>query len=297
MKQFIDQLTAWITLAALLTGCATPGNTPAPVTPSAAGSAGGNSVLDIIAALERDTAERRIPQAEGMVAVPAEMRSAIQGLLASPEGSGADNLKLRYAKPYMIEEEQAVLERAPAPRPYPPRPPLRRESGWAWYSDHIWVDILFFYPLGLLFIIFGIVTAVDPPEVWREQKLTRLELLGYSGLFIVAGGGIIAPTFAWSGIESRSLGRNIERNRRVTREWEAQKREIDAENGADRSAVDARNRERQGAVDARNRDRQAVLDASINRYRGYIEVVDRENGTVRIIWPDLISPEPRAAGQ
>ena len=82
------------------------------------------------------------------------------------------------------------------------------------------------------------------------------------------------------------LYRNIERNRRVTREWEAQKREIDAENGADRSAVDAR-----------NRDRQAVLDASVNRYRGYIEVVDRENGTVRIIWPDLIPPEPRAAGQ
>ena len=292
MKQFIDQLTAWITLAALLTGCATPGNTPAPVTPSAAGSAGGNSVLDIIAALERDTAERRIPQAEGMVAVPAEMRSAIQGLLASPEGSGADNLKLRYAKPYIIEEEQAVLERAPAPRPYPPRPPLRRESGNVingWWA--LWLTT------GILSASSGLLVLLDPlfsgsgfSKLGMGEMLLGVGLM--TGSFIPFMGLHYAPTTKY-----RSFPENIALNRRVTREWEAQKREIDAENGADRSAVDARNRERQGAVDARNRDRQAVLDASINRYRGYIEVVDRENGTVRIIWPDLIPPEPRAAGQ
>lgn len=296
MKQFIDQLTAWVTLAALLTGCATPGNTPAPVTRGAGGSTGGNGVLDIIAALERDTAERRIPQAEGMVAVPAEMRSAIQGLLASPEGSGADNLKLRYAKLYMIDEEQAVLERAPAPRPYPPRPPLKPERGKRLRSP--WGTA---WSLGfgaLTFAASGYLstrepemkTSSDGTEYKSDPKLTAA--------LIAVLGAVFAGFGVWTlfQVEERSLYRNIEQNRRVTREWEAQKQEIDAENGADRSAVDARNRERQAAVDARNRDRQAVLDP-INRYRGYIEVVDRENGTVRIIWPDLIPPEPRAAGQ
>ena len=296
MKQFIDQLTAWITLAALLTGCATPGNTPAPVTPSAPGSTGGNGFLDIIAALERDTAERRIPQAEGMVAVPAEMRSAIQGLLASPEGSGADNLKLAYAKPYMIEEEQAVLERAPAPRPYPPRPPLRRESGKRLRSP--WLTAAGFGGSTLLFYLSWNVSTKEPKTIYKDDGTkTEFDPQFASALSAVFG-AICAGLGLWSlfMLDDHPLYRNIERNRRVTREWEAQKREIDAQNGADRSSVDARNRERQASVDARNRDRQAVLDP-INRYRGYIEVVDRENGTVRIIWPDLIPPEPRAAGE
>ena len=155
MKQFIDQLTAWVTLAALLTGCATPGEVPG----------GGNGVLDIIAALERDTAERRIPQAEGMVAVPAEMRSAIQGLLASPEGAGADNLKLAYAKPYMIEEEQA-----PAPRPYPPQPRLRRESGKKLYlSWEFWL----FFVLGVSATWLSVQTAIEGPEEIEQSDGTR----------------------------------------------------------------------------------------------------------------------------
>lgn len=267
MKQFIDQLTAWVTLAALLTGCATPGEVPG----------GGNGVLDIIAALERDTAERRIPQAEGMAAVPAEMRSAIQGLLASPEGAGADNLKLAYAKPYMIEEEQA-----PAPRPYPPRPPLRRESGngingrWA-----LWLTA------GILSLSSGLLILLDPLFSNRGFSDLGMDKMLIGVLLLSGGPGLPAIGSAFAPVQKyRSFPGNIERNRRVTREWEAQKREIDAENETDRSAVDARNRER-----------QAVLDASVNRYRGYIEVVDRGNGTVRIIWPDLIAPEPRAAGQ
>ena len=296
MKQFIDQLTAWVTLAALLTGCATPGNTPAPVTRGAAGSTGATGVLDIIAALERDTAERRIPQAEGMVTVPAEMRSAIQGLLASPEGSGADNLKLRYAKPYMIDEEQAVLERAPAPRPYPPQPPLRRESGKKLnWSKGFWICFGISVPM----LVSSVLFAIQEPKMITKSDGTRTmsnpqAISAFAGVLgaIMAGGGV------WNlfRMYDAPLHGNIDRNRRVTREWEAQKREIDAENRADRSAVDARNQDRQAAVDARNRERQAVLDP-INRYRGYIEVVDRENGTVRIIWPDLIPPEPRGAGQ
>lgn len=296
MKQFIDQLTAWIILAALLTGCATPGNTPAPVTRNAAESTGENGGLGIIAALERDTAERRIPQAEGMVAVPAEMRSAIQGLLASPEGSGGDNLKLRYAKPYMIEEEQAVLERAPAPRPYPPRPPLRSESGKRLSSP--WATAMAFGFGAALFSLSRYISTKEPKTYYRRDGTKTKYDPQFWSAFLAVSGALFSGLGLWSlfKMDDGPLYRNIERNRRVTREWEAQKREIDAENGADRSAVDARNRERQAAVDARNRERQAVLDP-INRYRGYIEVVDRENGTVRIIWPDLIAPEPRAAGQ
>ena len=59
----VNQLTAWVTLAALLTGCATPGTRTTPGESS-------DGIPAVIAAMEKDDAEGRTAESRDMVELP-----------------------------------------------------------------------------------------------------------------------------------------------------------------------------------------------------------------------------------
>ena len=111
----INQLTAWVTLAALLTGCATPGTRTIP-------GESPDGIPAIIAAMEKEDAEGRSTGSRDMVELPEAMRQKIEAFLAPPAGPGIENMELRYARPYVFDA-QAAGEFG-----YTPLPTFRRES-------------------------------------------------------------------------------------------------------------------------------------------------------------------------
>ena len=272
----INQLTAWVTLAALLTGCATPGTRTAP------GQTAEDSIPAIIAAMEKEDAEGRSTASRDMVELPEAMREKIAAFLAPPAGPGIENLELRYARPYAFDA-QAAGEFG-----YTPLPSFRRESRrglrlrWSGHAAGIILGIL-----GTAAAVTSLVFYMDAPnrhpaenhpKVVDERRKAAVGLLVGSALADIA-----VLTLIKTDRPTVPVKRNIKRNQAAFGEWAADN-QLEA---PQRQAVLDKWEAGGPAVDTIRENLESVL----NRRRGYIEAVNPDTGTVTIIWPDLIPPE------
>ena len=273
----VNQLTAWVTLAALLTGCATPG--------TGGRSAPGESpdgIPAIIAAMEKEDAEGRSTASRDMVELPEAMRAKIAAFLAPPRGPGIENMELRYARPYVFDA-QAAGEFG-----YTPLPAFRRESRrglrlrWSGNAAGIILGIL-----GTAGAITSLVFYMDAPNRYLaedhskavdERRKAAVGLLAGSALADIA----VLAMFK-TDRPTVPVKRNIKRNQAAFSEWAA-----DNQWEAPQRQAVLDEWEAGGAAVDTIRDN---LESVINRRRGYIKAVDRDTGTVTIIWPDLIPPE------
>lgn len=272
----INQLTAWVTLAALLTGCATPGTRTIP------GQTAEDSIPAIIAAMEKEDAEGRSTASRDMVELPEAMRAKIEPFLAPPAGPGIENLELRYARPYAFDA-QAAGEFG-----YTPLPAFRRESRrglrlrWSGHAAGIILGIL-----GTAAAVTSLVFYMDAPnrhpaenhpKVVDERRKAAVGLLVGSALADIA-----VLTLIKTDRPTVPVKRNIKRNQAAFSEWAADNQWEAPQQEAVLDKWEAGG----PAVDTIREN----LESVINRRRGYIEAVNPDTGTVTIIWPDLIPPE------
>ena len=278
----ISQLTAWVILAALITGCATPGQIT-------------GGIPAVIAAMER-TAESR-----DMVELPEAMRSKIAAFLAPPGGPGIENMDLRYARPYVFDA-QAAGEFGYTPLPAFRREarrrgaPIKRSIEWnraafgKWAADNQW----------------GAARQQAVLDELEELKSVETARNSAKDFDTLSAAGNRTPTGIWSdgttmwvadwGDDKIYAYSMAAKARESAKDFDTLKA---AGNGApqgiwsDGTTMWVADWEDE-KIYAYNQhiSIKHIVQQQINRQRrGYIEAVDRDTGTVTIIWPDLIPPE------
>ena len=264
-----------MTLAALLTGCATPGTRTIP-------GESPEGIPAVIAAMEKEDAEGRSAGARDMVELPEAMRQKIEAFLAPPGGPGIENMELRYARPYAFNAQTA------GKLGYTPLPSFRRESRRGlrlWWSGHAAGIILGI--LGTAAAVTSLVFYLDTPNRHPAENHPRaVDERRWAAAGLLAGSAladIAVLTMIETYRPSVPIKRNIKRNQAAFSEWAADNQWEAPQRQAVLDAWEAGG----PAVDTIRKN----LEAVINRRRGYIEAVDRDTGTVTIIWPDLIPPE------
>ena len=244
-----------MTLAALITGCATPGQIT-------------DGIPAVIAAMERTAGSR------DMVELPAEMRSKIAAFLAPPGGPGIENLDLRYARPYVFDS-QAAGEFGYTPLPSFRREsrrgvPIKRSIEWNRAAFSEWADRNQWGAAQQQAVLDEweeLKKSVKTPHLWGELKKKDFAIYSKTD-----------PGGLWSDGTTMWVA-----------DWGDAK--IYAYSMATKARESAKDFDTLKYISIKHIVQQQIQQQINRQRRGYIEAVDRDTGTVTIIWPDLIPQE------